>query len=76
MGFARGLVLALFVGILVGAFIQDYNFSAPTQGAIVGICGFLADDLLLIAMATAAKLRNNPRIIIDYFLKRGGNGKS
>lgn len=73
-GFLRGLVLALFVGVIVGALIQDYSFSPATQGAIVGICGFIADDLLMIVLAITARLRKHPHIIIDYFLHRtGGN---
>lgn len=69
-GFLRGLVLAGFVGTVVGLFIQDYQLSATMQSAIVGVCAFVADDLLLILLAVSGKLRSNPRIIIDYFLNR------
>lgn len=75
-GFFRGLVLALFVGFIVGSLIQDYNFSPSTQGGIVGVCAFVADDLLLIVLSVTTKLRNNPRIIIDYITGRAGQDSS
>lgn len=71
--FVRGLVLAGFVGTMAGLLIQDYNFTVPTQGGIVGIAAFIADDLLMILLGCARKLRDKPTILIDYFLKRGGD---
>lgn len=75
-GFLRGLVLAAFVGTIVGLIIQDYNYTPTTQGGIVGICAFVADDLLMVVLAVTGKLRKNPTIIIDYFINRTGGGKS
>lgn len=69
--FFRGLVLAIFAGGVVGALIQDYGFSPGTQGGIVGICAFVADDLLQLVINISRRLRDNPGILINYFLRRG-----
>jgi hypothetical protein len=70
--FVRGLVLALFAGGVIGALIQDSGFSPGVQGGIVGICAFVADDLLQLTINISTKLRENPSILIDYILRRGG----
>lgn len=69
-GFVRGLMLALFVGGIVGSFIQDSSFSEPAQGGIVGLSAFVADDILLLVIGIAAHLRKNPKTIIDFVLRR------
>lgn len=71
-GFMRGLVLAIFVGSLVGLLIQDFDFSPPTQGGIVGVAAFVADDLLMMIINISRKLRDDPMLIINYIFKRGG----
>lgn len=70
--FMRGLVLALFAGGVVGALIQDSGFSPGVQGGIVGICAFVADDLLQLLINVSGKLRDNPGWVINYLLRRGG----
>ena len=69
LGFIRGLILAAFAGTIIGLIIQNYNFSPSMQVAIVGIASFVADDLLLMILAISRTFRDNPRIVIDYFLK-------
>ncbi|MCA9340741.1 MAG: hypothetical protein KDA17_07540 [Candidatus Saccharibacteria bacterium] len=69
-GFIRGLVLAGFVGIMAGLIIQDYAFSPATQGAIVGVAAFIADDILILVLGVAEKLRDNPGLIIDFIIRR------
>lgn len=72
VGFLRGLVLALFVGGVVGGLIQDYDFSPPTQGGIVGIVAFVADDILLFVISFTRKLRDDPSAVIDWIFRRKG----
>ena len=69
-GFIRGFILAVFVGGIVGALIQDYDFSPATQGGIVGISAFVADDILLLIIAISGHLRKNPKMIVDFVLRR------
>lgn len=69
-GFLRGLVLAGFAGTLAGLLIQDYGFSPATQGGIVGIAAFVADDLLLMLVNVARTFRQNPQAVIDLLLRR------
>ncbi|MBY0355519.1 MAG: hypothetical protein K2Q12_07290 [Rickettsiales bacterium] len=71
-GFCRRYVMAGFAGTVTGLLIQDLALSAPTQGGIIGIAAFVADDLLLVLVAVAARLREDPTAIIDYIFKRGG----
>lgn len=70
IGFARGMVLAGFCGSLAGLLIQDYDFSMATQGGIVGISAFIADDLLLGIIAMSRKLRDDPTAFFDLILRR------
>lgn len=69
-GFLRGLVLAIFVGAVVGFGIQDYHFSPATQGMVVGISAFVADDILLIILSLSRTFRNKPEKILDWILRR------
>lgn len=69
-GFLRATMLAIFVGGITSGIIQSYNFSAPMQGAIVGLCAFVADDILLGVISLARWFRSNPARIIDVILNR------
>lgn len=71
-GFLRGLILAVFVGCVVGLLINDFNLSPETQGGIVGLAGFVADDLLVLVINTTRKLRDDPAALIDFILRRRG----
>lgn len=73
-GFMRGLVLAGFVGTVVGLLTNDMKFSPPTQGGIVGIAAFVADDILLFVINASRLLRDDPRIMIDWVLRRDSGG--
>lgn len=71
--FFRGLVLACFVGGVVGLSMQDSDLTPSIQGAVVGISGFVADDLLLALVAFTTKLREDPmavvNAVIDWIVK-------
>lgn len=69
-GFLRGLVLAIFVGVLTGFAMNDYDFGPGTQGAIVGVSAFVADDILMIILAVTKNLRKDPSKLIDFILRR------
>lgn len=69
IGFLRGLVLAIFVGIIVGLVIQDYGFTAPTQSAVVGISSFIADDILLMILAVSSAVCKDPREAFLNFIQ-------
>ena len=71
-GFLRGLILAVFVGCIVGLLIQDLKLSPETQGGVVGLAGFVADDLLMVVIAISKKLRDDPSAIIDWIFRRRG----
>ena len=68
-GFMRGLILAAFVGTLVGLGTADY-FTPTFQGFLVGIAAFIADDLLMMVLNVSTKLRKDPMLIFDYILRR------
>lgn len=68
-GFLRGFILAIFVGGVTGALVHDSGFSAPTQGGIVGISAFVADDILLLVINIAAHLRDNPKSAFEWITR-------
>lgn len=69
-GFIRAVVLACFVGGLTSGLLQSYSLSPETQGAIVGVCAFVADDILLAVIALSSWLRQDPSRIINIILNR------
>lgn len=69
-GFCRAVFLATFVGAIVGGIIHGYSLSPPLEGAIVGVCAFVADDLLLAVLALAGWFRKNPAAILNVVLGR------
>lgn len=69
-GYIRAIILALFVGSITGLLIQDYNLSAATEGGIVGVAAFIADDILIFIVRVAKMLSDNPRIIIDVLFRK------
>lgn len=69
-GFARGLILAIFVGETAQAIMQALDYPLPMQSGVIAIAAFVADDILLGIISAAATLRNNPQQIIDWILRR------
>lgn len=69
-GFFRATFLAIFVGGITGGLIQNYSFSPETQGAMVGLCAFVADDILLGIISLVTWLREDPSRIINLILNR------
>lgn len=69
-GFFRATFLAIFVGSITSGILQSYDFTAETQGAIVGLCAFVADDILLAIVSLAGWFRQDPSRIINIVLNR------
>lgn len=69
-GFFRASFLAVFVGGITAGLIQDYHFSSEAQGAVVGLCAFVADDILLLIVNLATWFRQDPTRIIKIVLNR------
>lgn len=67
-GFVRGLILACFVGGIVGLLIQHQDLSPSLQGAFVGISGFVADDILLFVINFSRKMRDDPTAVVDMMI--------
>lgn len=61
IGFLRGFVMALFVGIIVGFLVQNYSLSISLSNAIVGVTSFCADDILLMILTASAAIRKDPK---------------
>lgn len=71
LGFGRGLVLAGFAGILALLIMQDFSYSETTQGAIVGVVAFCADDLLMLLVKIGKALsEEDPKEWIKWAKKR------
>lgn len=69
-GFLRATLLAIFVGGITGGIVQSYNLSPQFQGSIVGLCAFVADDILLAVVSLAKWFRSDPSRIINVVLNR------
>lgn len=68
VGFLRGIILALFVAIMTGMIIQDYNFSPSMYNAIVGIAAFVADDILILIIKAAKTATTEPGAALDWLI--------
>ncbi len=47
VAFLRGLVASVLVAVLIGWSIDDVDLSPTKLAAIIGVCAYLADDVLL-----------------------------
>jgi hypothetical protein len=45
--FFRGMIASVTAAVLIGWSLSDFGFTPTTFAAIVGVCAFLADDVLL-----------------------------
>ncbi len=69
-GFLRATLLAIFIGGVTGGIVQGYHFSPEMQGSIVGLCAFVADDILLAVVNLAHWFRSDPSRIINIIFNR------
>jgi threonine/homoserine/homoserine lactone efflux protein len=74
IGFLRGLVLAMFVSVMVGFILKDYKLSQEMEYAVIGLCSFIADDILMVIVSTSAAIRKNPKeafmSLLEYIFRR------
>lgn len=59
-GFIRGVLASVFVGVLAGWGLADTDLSLNTRSMVIGICSFIADDILLGLMSLATLLGRDP----------------
>lgn len=75
-GFLRGLVMAVFVGMMVSLIVKDYNLTPGVQGVVIGVASFVADDILLLIITASNAIRNNPKEALAKALEMLVRGKS
>ncbi len=79
IGFLRGFVMAVFVCELVGLLVVDNGLSPRVETAIVGISGFVADDILLLILAVSSAVRKDPKEavlnLIEYLFGKSKHDK-
>lgn len=68
MTFIRGIIASMVVAVLVGWSISNIGLSMTIQMAIVGICSYLADDVLLGLLVIGSLFRENPGSFLSKLL--------
>lgn len=53
--FVRGLIASVLVAVLIGWGIDDTDLSPTKAAAVIGVCAYLADDIL-VGLAEFARL--------------------
>lgn len=73
-GFLRGAVASVITSVLVGLAIADSGLSPTKQYAIVGLCAYVADDLLTGVIVLFQAFATNPmKFLMDVWTSiRGG----
>lgn len=56
----RGALASVLVAVIVAWGLADTSLSVTTKGAIIGICGFIADDILLGLLSLGALIGKDP----------------
>lgn len=59
-GFVRGIVASVFVAVMVSWGLADSDLSLSTKSMIIGICSFVADDILLGLMSLSTLMGRDP----------------
>ena len=65
--FCMGLIAFVLVAIFVGLLLEDTNFSLTTKTAMIGICAYVAEDILDVLRNLVVAFRNDPK----GFIKEG-----
>lgn len=58
--FIRGVVASIITAILVALAIHDTEMSVTRQAAIIGVCAYVADDLLIGLLSLARLFATDP----------------
>lgn len=59
-GFLRGILASIFVAVIASWGLVNSGLSLNTQAMIIGICSFIADDILLGLMSLSTLLGRDP----------------
>lgn len=71
LGFVRGILASIFVAVMVSWGLVNSGLSLNTQAMIIGVCSFIADDILLGLVSLSTLLGSDPfgffsRLIAAY----------
>lgn len=66
--FIRGITSSVVVAVLVGWGIHETSLSLTTQMAFVGVCAYLADDVLMGLLVIGRLFREDPGSFISRTL--------
>jgi hypothetical protein len=58
--FFRGIVASIFVAVIVSWGLADGALSPTTRATIIGVCSFIADDILLGLMSLGSLMGRDP----------------
>lgn len=67
----RGIFIGLFVGSLANLYFSDYDLGYGTQGALIGVCVVISEDLIVALIKIGKYIRNHPESIADFIINRG-----
>ena len=59
-GLIRGILASIVVAVLVGWALTGFDLQLPVKLAIVGVCAYLADDILLGLVVIGSLFRDDP----------------
>lgn len=68
MSFIRGIISSIVVAVLVGWGIKDVGLPLTGQMSIVGVCAYLADDVLLGLLVLGSLFREDPSSFITRLI--------
>lgn len=72
LAYVRGILMAVLVAWIVAAATDGYGMNENYRVAAIGVCSFMADDLLRGLLALGEEFRKDPFGFIKRWFKRGG----
>jgi len=70
--YLRGIIMAVLVAWIVAAATDGYGMNENYRVAVIGVCSFMADDLLRGLLLIGEKFRDDP---LGFIKKWFGGGK-
>lgn len=70
--YLRGIIMAVLVAWIVAAATDGYGMNENYRVAVIGVCSFMADDLLRGLLSAGEKFREDP---LGFIKKWFGGGK-
>lgn len=65
----RGITSSVIVGIAIGWWLHDSGLGVSTQAALISICAYVADDVLLGLIAIAGMFSRDPPSFVARFIR-------